>query len=508
MKAGDTGHKAVREKIAPSSIDALPQGRKTTDVFAGGGELGARLRAIDWSQTPLGPVDAWPQDLCIAIGICLAELNLATASAPPREQPRAPRPTTEQDTGEKLKALRHAEQRAQRLAAERDRLQQVLDVLPEGIQVVDATGTFILSNQAATKILGIDVTGQRLPFDERGAFEAYGLRRPDGAPYPAEALPLQRALLHGEEVHGDQELLRHAIDGRDIPVLANGAPLRDATGAIVGAVSVFQDISAIKDLERQKDDFLATISHDLKNPLTAINGMAQVMQLRLQRLDGPEAELARTRQGLDTISMSAAQMTRMLAELVDITRLHMARPLDLELDPTDLVALIQRVVKVYWQATKQHALRVQTTQAALIAVCDAARMERVLGNLLANAIKYSPHGGTITIQLTRKVDHSQAGADWAEITVTDQGIGIPKEAIPHVFERFYRADNVVGQIAGTGIGLAGARLIVEQHGGTIEIASAQGAGTTVTIRLPLSGPYARAHRTPLERQPPTGTAEG
>jgi signal transduction histidine kinase len=113
---------------------------------------------------------------------------------------------------------------------------------------------------------------------------------------------------------------------------------------------------------------------------------------------------------------------------------------------------------------------------------DRMRLERVLDNLLSNAVKYSPQGGPIAIRVGREDD---AGGAWAVVSVRDDGIGVPAEDLPWIFERYRRAGNVAGRVAGTGIGLAGARQIVEQHGGTIGVESDEGQGTTVTVRLPL-----------------------
>jgi signal transduction histidine kinase len=129
---------------------------------------------------------------------------------------------------------------------------------------------------------------------------------------------------------------------------------------------------------------------------------------------------------------------------------------------------------------------VQTHEARLIGVWDAARLGRVLDNLVANAIKYSPAGGQISIEVEQEVG---AAGGWAALCVRDEGIGIPEADQPHIFERFRRGGNVVGHIAGTGIGLAGACQIVEQHGGSIVVSSREGAGSAFTIRLPL-GPAA------------------
>ena len=435
------------------------------------------MRVVDWSRTPLGPLDSWPIEIRSAISVCLSELERA-----------GKRPST-------ARRRRTAPPKAPALPIVpidpmHEHLRAVLDVLPEGVLITDTAGRFTLSNQAATSLLGIDATSRPMPREHDPIYARLNVRRDDGTPYPAGELPMWRSLLLGEDARGNQLQIRNLTTGHDIPILLNCAPLRDPTGAIRGAVAVFQDISPLKDLERLKDEFLTTISHDLKNPITAISGMAQMMQQRVERLQGPD--VARLRRGLDTIRGSANQITRMLAELVDITRLQMARPLTLELAPVDLVALTERLVKVYWQTTEEHAVRLHAAQPAIVVLCDATRIERVLENLLSNAIKFSPQGGPVTINLSTAVQDEppRPGTVWVTLTVRDEGIGIPDEALPHIFEQFYRATNVVGRIAGSGIGLAGARRIVEQHGGMIGIASKQGAGTTVTIRLPLSGPYA------------------
>jgi signal transduction histidine kinase len=148
----------------------------------------------------------------------------------------------------------------------------------------------------------------------------------------------------------------------------------------------------------------------------------------------------------------------------------------------DLIALVQQLVTDYQRTTRHHQLRVETLTSELVGRWDTARLERVLANLLSNAIKYSPDGGDITIKLTAET--SGEGASWAAVVVQDSGLGIPAADLPHIFERFHRGTNVSGRIRGAGIGLAGARQLVEQHGGTIEVASVEGRGASFTVRLP------------------------
>jgi signal transduction histidine kinase len=132
--------------------------------------------------------------------------------------------------------------------------------------------------------------------------------------------------------------------------------------------------------------------------------------------------------------------------------------------------------------TDDHALRVVTATPELVGDWDRQRLIRVVENLLNNAIKYSPEGGEVIVFV------AQDESGDAVVRVQDRGIGIPAKDLPHIFERFYRAGNAAGRMAGTGIGLAGARQIVERHGGTVTVESEEGVGSVFTLRLPLHSP--------------------
>jgi signal transduction histidine kinase len=146
------------------------------------------------------------------------------------------------------------------------------------------------------------------------------------------------------------------------------------------------------------------------------------------------------------------------------------------------VALARRAASDQQVTSAPCGIIVETELSELIGSWDADRLERLLGNLLSNAVKYSPAGGDVCVTVGCETD---AGRRWAAIRVTDQGIGIPAEDIPHVFEAFRRAGNVAGVVRGTGLGLAGAREVVEQHGGRIGVESREGHGSTFTVHIPL-----------------------
>jgi len=187
---------------------------------------------------------------------------------------------------------------------------------------------------------------------------------------------------------------------------------------------------------------------------------------------------------LTRIDHATNRMTRLINELLDVARLQAGQPLALGLRPGDLVELTRRIAAEYGDMGKRHRILVETATATITGEFDLFRLERVLDNLISNAIKYSPTGGDITLRLREERAERDDAPGTAILEVEDYGLGVPAADLPHLFERFHRAGNV-GATAGTGLGLAGARQIVEQHGGTIAVESREGAGTTVTVRLPL-----------------------
>ena len=177
-------------------------------------------------------------------------------------------------------------------------------------------------------------------------------------------------------------------------------------------------------------------------------------------------------------------MVLLIDEMMDAAYLRAARQLDLKPGPVDLVGLAAAAVEEAQRTTNRHGITIDTASDSLVGTWDGARLSRVLGNLLGNAIKYSPDGGEILVRLWREEDEHGA---WALLAVRDEGVGIPALDLPLLFERFRRGANVAGRFAGTGIGLAGAKQVVEQHGGAISVTSAEGRGATFTVRLPMAG---------------------
>jgi PAS domain S-box-containing protein len=236
-------------------------------------------------------------------------------------------------------------------------------------------------------------------------------------------------------------------------------------------------MAALQDALQSRDEFLASASHDLKNPLASIKATVQLLQRRMARPEGVDP--ARIRDGLQRLDATVTRAAGLVDELLDLARLQMNRPLDLDRQPTDLVELTREVVSEHQQTTDRHVLTLEALESELVGLWDARRLGRVLSNLLDNAIKYSPQGGPIVVRVWRD-------GDWAAMEVADRGVGIPSDQQDRVFERFQRATNVAAWIGGTGIGLASARHILESHGGFVSLESEEGAGSTFTVRLPIA----------------------
>jgi PAS domain S-box-containing protein len=234
---------------------------------------------------------------------------------------------------------------------------------------------------------------------------------------------------------------------------------------------------------RMRNEFLSAISHDLGNPVAAIRLESRHLLETAAESCTPEVV-----EGLTQIEAAANRMWRQVEEILDLARLQVGRTLDLNWTRMDLVELIRELVSAEQATTERHVLRLEVDAQALVGEWDATRLDRVITNLLTNAVKYSPDGGIVTVRAGLEDSPGRS----AVIVVEDKGIGIPAAELPHIFERFYRASNVRGRFSGTGIGLAGARRIVEAHGGELTLESVEGSGTSVTIRLPIDDPTTAA----------------
>jgi PAS domain S-box-containing protein len=236
----------------------------------------------------------------------------------------------------------------------------------------------------------------------------------------------------------------------------------------------------------QTGEFLASVCHDVQQPLTVILAQTQLLQRQLARAEMlPSVRLGT---GLAQIFAAATRMRGMTQNLLDASLQESGHTLALLLARTELVALARQAVGEHELLSDLHQFLFDAELPTLEATVDETRVHRVLANLLTNAIKYSPNGGAVRV--TIKATDGPDGKS-AVLVVRDEGVGIPQDDLPYVFNRFHRGANVVGRFAGTGLGLASARELVELHGGTISVESEEGKGSTFVVRLPLTPQEAR-----------------
>lgn len=314
----------------------------------------------------------------------------------------------------------------------------------------------------------------------------------DGSPLPAESLPLQTAARLGIEVKNVELDVRHP-DGTTITLYEYAAPLFDDEGRVRGAVGAFLDITELKQAEerlrrmaveneqlyhqaqeanRLKDEFLATLSHELRTPLNALLGWIHLLK------SGQLNEEKRDR-ALSAIERSARLQAQLTSDLLDVSSVITGK-LRIELAPTEIGAAVDDVMETLRPTAESKGVtcmhRVTVDRAVLV---DVSRLQQIINNLVANAIKFTPRGGSV--EVTACIDASEL-----VISVRDSGVGIAPRFLPHVFERFRQADaGPTRPVGGLGLGLSIVKELTERHGGHVEATSeGEGRGATFTVRLP------------------------
>lgn len=372
-------------------------------------------------------------------------------------------------------------------------LQLILDELPTCVYFVTGSeARLVLANHAATTLWGTEWhTGQpMLDFLSSNHIRLFDM---SGQVLPPDAFATLRALHEGKTVFQHQEIISHP-DGTSLPVLVNAVALdqhllaglgtgegsRHISSTEPAALVVIQDVTALKEAEQLKDHFLGLVAHELRNPLAAIKGFA-TMLLRHSTGDKGTPLTDWQREALAEIDMATNRLNQLTEDLLDVVRLQ-ERRLVLHYELIDLVDLIRRVITHIGQSSDGYQLTFSTSLSHLPAQMDGRRIEQVLTNLLINAMKYSPDGGSVEITL-----EPVPGGQQVLISVRDQGIGIPQAEQAHIFGRFVRASNSqTHRISGTGLGLYLCRELISLHGGEIWFESTEGAGSTFFLRLPLS----------------------
>ncbi|APR82568.1 Osmosensitive K+ channel histidine kinase KdpD [Minicystis rosea] len=362
-------------------------------------------------------------------------------------------------------ARRQAEAEIERLLdqlrAHRAWLEVVIENTPVGIILVeDSLGTRIAANREAERLFGRQLVSE-------GGLEQYVEQVCDarGMPIP-DAEKLVTRALHGEAVSGEERSLR--VASGTVPVLVSAAPLRDERGRVAGAVVAFKDVSALKELERLRDEWMSIIAHDLRQP---VNTIALQAGLLASELNDPAQKVR-----IEHIRSAANRLSHMITDLLDASRLD-AHQLPLRLETVDVVKLVRDVVERMGGALAERVhveVRGEVPQSRV----DALRFEEILINLLSNAEKYAYPGTGIELGIA-----VEAGG--IVVSVTNQGDGISPEEMPELFKRFQRTNQAKrGKASGVGLGLYIARGLVEAHGGRIWAESVPGGRTTFSFTLP------------------------
>ncbi|MBU7008599.1 two-component system histidine kinase PnpS [Phosphitispora fastidiosa] len=342
------------------------------------------------------------------------------------------------------------------ITEERNKVSAILTSMNDGVIAIDGKGNILLINPAIERMFHIKyehILGKSVIEVVRN--------------FDLERL-LHLALSSSESI--TRELQVFTPDPKTFRV--STAPLTNETG-VVGVVAVMRDVTAFREVERMKTDFVANVSHELRTPLTSIKGFVETL------LDGALKEPETARHFLEIINDEADRLNRLIGDLLSLSRIE-AKQGEIHKTLVNLERLISNVVSVLSPQANEKSLSLNVDiKSPLPALkVDSDMIGQLMINLVDNAIKYTPEGGSINITAIRV-------KNGIKVAVKDTGIGIPWESIPRLFERFYRVDKARSrEMGGTGLGLAIVKHILEVHGGTIDIASRVGRGSTFTFFLP------------------------
>ena len=370
-------------------------------------------------------------------------------------------------------------------------LEALVNTAPVGVVVFDArTGAPLSFNREARRI----VDGLRNPDQSpEDLLDVLTFRRADGREISLRDFPLARALSSGETVRAE-EIVIAVPDGRRVNAIVNATPIPSEEGVIESVVITLQDVAPIKELGRQRAEFLGMVSQELLTPLTSIKGSAAAVLEDLTRLD-----LAKARQFFRIIEWQADRMRGLIWDLLEVARIE-AGTLFLTPEPTDLTALVGQAKAAFQEGGAGNPVEVDLPTDLPRVAADRQRVVQVLEHLLVNAANYSPEGSAVTVSAWREGEH-------AAICVADRGRGIPAQPLPLLFRRLSRQEEGDGGrgFEGEALGLAVCRGIVEAHGGRIRAESdGPGLGSRFIFTLPPASEAAEPRRTSRAGRPSAG----
>jgi two-component system, OmpR family, phosphate regulon sensor histidine kinase PhoR len=353
----------------------------------------------------------------------------------------------------------HQQELERQIAGRESGTQTILGAMEDGVLVVDARSRITLMNPTFEKLFELRDPAVDVPLVE-------AVRHATLDQLIAEAL------LTGEVMRSELSVT-DSRTRRERHIEVSAVPVRNANGEVTGAVVLFHDITQLKRLDQVRRDFVANVSHELRTPLSILRGYIEVL------LDEPETSQEELRRILSIMERHSKRLQRLVGDLLSLAQLESSQA-ELELSVVRMDELFNNLIRDWKEklSAKNLKVTVDLPSEGLTLRADGTRLEEVLHNLLDNAIKFSPKNGEIRLQA--------ASCDSNIIlSVADNGIGISKEHLPRIFERFYRADKARSrELGGTGLGLAIVKHIAQLHGGRVEAESEGGRGTTIRVVLP------------------------
>lgn len=349
---------------------------------------------------------------------------------------------------------------------EKEELEHVIESVYAGIVMVHQNGRVMQMNSSARAMFGVDqnerLTGDYVTLIKNDAVQQI----------------IAKSLEEADELQEEITLMPPGEEDNERIYQVQTALVRGEDQSVMGIVAIFNDITEIRSIERMKTAFVSTVSHELRTPLTSIKGFICTL---LQDVDGfYDAETVH--EFYVIIDQECDRLTRLISDLLNVSRIEAGRALDLNPGPVNLPDVVSKVVAAQKSYTNKHEFSVQLEDDLPTIVADNDKVDQILTNLTNNAVKYSPKGGTITVS-------GKQSNGVIQMAVTDQGMGIPKEHIEKLFDRFHRIDNRdTRKVGGTGIGLYLVKHLVEAHGGRIWVESEEGKGSSFIFELPKCPP--------------------
>jgi PAS domain S-box-containing protein len=345
------------------------------------------------------------------------------------------------------------------LSEEKEKLDVILHNMADGILVTDLQNRIILINPAAEYLLGITmkkVLGKKIDLSIHD-----------------ETLREKIYKTHKEERIGYEFELdfKDPADSKSRVLSGKTACLKSREGKVMGVVTALNDITKLRELNRIKTDFISTAAHEFRTPLTSIQGFSEIL---LIKDDLPEEE---KKKFLSYINKQAIGLAMIIRDLLDISRIESGLGFTLSKAKCNAVDTIKNTVPYFQDTSSRHKIEVVLPAEPVEVFMDNDKIEQVLRNILSNAIKYSPEGGVIRVV-------GEVCKDFFQISVEDQGIGMPPDQVEKVFEKFYRTETSDSAPEGTGLGMTIVKYIIKAHGGKVWVESELGKGTTVRCTIP------------------------